>query len=70
MVIIQAIKSLIVAGRQVTRDALIDAVQGMQYDGLIGHISFDSSGDNSSDKVFSVYEIQSGRWGYLQQING
>lgn len=70
MVIIQAIKSLSVAGRQVTRDALIDAVQGMHYDGLLGHISFDSNGDNSGDNVFSVYEIQSGRWVYLQQISG
>lgn len=66
---IQAIKSLISAGKTVTRAALVDLIHQTQYDGVTGHISFDANGDNSGTKVFSIYGVQGGKWVFFKQEN-
>jgi ABC-type branched-subunit amino acid transport system substrate-binding protein len=68
MVVITAIWQLIRAGQPVTRSALIDAVQHIQYSGVTGAISFDTNGD-ISHSVFSVYGVKNGTWGFLQQVS-
>ena len=44
---ISAIKSLISAGKPVTREGVLAAVASGQYPGITGTISFDKNGDNS-----------------------
>jgi branched-chain amino acid transport system substrate-binding protein len=68
MILISAIKNLIRAGKEVTRTAMIDQVQNIQYSGVTGAISFDKNGDIAHG-VFSVYEVQNGSWGYVQQMS-
>lgn len=68
MVLITAIKHLIVAGQAVTRAALIDQVQHIQYAGATGPISFDSNGDIAHG-VYSIYAVQNGMWAYAWQVN-
>jgi branched-chain amino acid transport system substrate-binding protein len=67
MVLITAIKHLIRAGQPVTREAMIQQVQHIQYVGAIGPISFDSNGDIAHG-VFSLYRVQDGLWTYFQQV--
>jgi branched-chain amino acid transport system substrate-binding protein len=54
VVLITAIKQLIRAGQPVTRQAMIEQVQHIQYAGVIGPISFDANGDIAHG-VFSLY---------------
>jgi branched-chain amino acid transport system substrate-binding protein len=68
MVLITAIKHLIEAGQAVTRAAMIEQVQHIQYAGVTGPISFDTNGDIAHG-VFSIYEVQGGEWTYLQQVS-
>lgn len=72
MIEITAIKSLISAGKSVTREAVRDAVAHIQYTGVTGSISFDANGDNSGNKVFSIYWIDastSNQWAFKSQTN-
>ncbi|HEY1390286.1 MAG TPA: branched-chain amino acid ABC transporter substrate-binding protein [Ktedonobacterales bacterium] len=70
MIEITAIKNLIKAGKTVTRSAVRDEVAGISYDGVTGHISFDANGDNSGQKVFSVYGVgTNGQWGFVRLVN-
>jgi branched-chain amino acid transport system substrate-binding protein len=66
MILITAIKQLIRAGKAVTRPAVLDQVQNIQYVGVTGQISFDRNGDNTHG-IFSVYTVQDGQWVWLQQ---
>jgi len=68
MVLITAIKHLIRAGQPVTREALIEQVQHIQYAGVIGPVSFDANGDIAHG-VFSLYRVQDGVWVYVQQLS-
>jgi branched-chain amino acid transport system substrate-binding protein len=68
MVLITAIKQLIRAGQEVTRQALIDQVQTIKYSGITGPISFDSNGDIAHG-IFSIYTVQAGQWTYFQQAS-
>ena len=72
MIEITAIKSLISANKTVTRAAIRDAVAAISYSGLTGTISFDSNGDNSGAKVFSVYAVDpakaAGAWSFEQEL--
>ena len=68
MVLITAIRQLIQTRQPVTRSALIDAVQHIQYSGVTGPISFDTNGD-ISHSVFSVYGVKSGNWDFIQQVS-
>jgi branched-chain amino acid transport system substrate-binding protein len=67
MVLITAIRHLITAGRTVTRAALVDEVEHIQYAGVTGPISFDSNGDIGHG-VISMYVVQHGRWTYAWQV--
>ncbi len=70
MIEITAIKNLIKAGKDVTRSAVRDEVAGISYDGVTGHIAFDANGDNSGQKVFSVYGVGTdGKWAFTQLVN-
>jgi ABC-type branched-subunit amino acid transport system substrate-binding protein len=54
----------------VTRAAVRDEVAGISYDGVTGHIAFDANGDNSGNKVYSVYGIGAdGKWAFVKLIN-
>jgi hypothetical protein len=57
-----------VAGQPVTRAAIIQQVQHIQYTGVIGPISFDGTGDIVHG-VFSLYRVQDGVWVYVQQLS-
>jgi ABC-type branched-subunit amino acid transport system substrate-binding protein len=67
MVLITAMRHLIQAGEPVTRQAMIEQVQHIQYAGAIGPISFDSNGDIAHG-AFSVYVVRDGTWTYTQQL--
>lgn len=67
LVLIMAIKGLIKAGQPVTRAALIDQVQNIQYAGVTGPISFDNNGDIAHG-VYSIYSVQGGQWSYYRQV--
>ncbi|HLJ81165.1 MAG TPA: branched-chain amino acid ABC transporter substrate-binding protein [Ktedonobacterales bacterium] len=72
MIEIKAIKSLISAGKSVTREAVRAAVAGIQYTGVTGNLSFDANGDNAGQKVYSVYWIDAstnGQWAFKSQGN-
>jgi branched-chain amino acid transport system substrate-binding protein len=70
MIEITAIKNLISAGKTVTRAAVRDEVAGISYDGVTGHIAFDANGDNSGQKVFSVYGVGTdGKWAFVRIVN-
>ncbi|HEX6541659.1 MAG TPA: branched-chain amino acid ABC transporter substrate-binding protein [Ktedonobacterales bacterium] len=70
MIEIQAIKNLIKAGKTVTRAAVRDEVNGISYSGVTGQISFDTNGDNSGQKVFSVYGVgKDGKWAFVKIVN-
>lgn len=69
MIEITAMKNLIKAGKAVTRSAIRDEIATMTYSGVTGTISFDANGDNSGQKVFSVFAVdQSGKWVFQQQV--
>jgi branched-chain amino acid transport system substrate-binding protein len=67
-ILIQAIKTAIqngakpptsssdAAGATAFRQAVINAIQGISYDGVTGHQSFDQNGD-TTDKVISIYQL-------------
>jgi branched-chain amino acid transport system substrate-binding protein len=52
---IAAIKSVIASGKAPTRVAVRDAIASGNFNTIIGTISFDKNGDNSGQKVFSIY---------------
>ena len=68
MMLITACKNLIRAGKEVTRAALIEQVQHIQYAGVTGPISFDTNGDIAHG-VFSIYTVQDGQWVYAWQVS-
>lgn len=68
MVLITAINHLIAAGQPVTRTAIIEQVQHIQYAGVTGPISFDGNGDIVHG-VFSLYQVQAGVWTFVQQLS-
>lgn len=85
MVMIQAIKTVLNKGiktpanssdtaqAKVFRQAIIDAIQGTDYNGITGHIAFDRNGDTTS-RIISIYTIadnpnQGGGWKFTTQLN-
>lgn len=49
------------------RSSIVDKIQQTQYDGAIGHISFDQYGDIKSH-VFSIYVARKGSWVYKETV--
>ena len=71
MIEIKAIKNVIAAGKDVTRANVRDAIQSISYTGLTGTITFDANGDNSGQKVFSVYKVDAtGAWVFVTNYQG
>jgi branched-chain amino acid transport system substrate-binding protein len=68
MVLITAIKNLILAGRDVTREAVIDQVQNVSYTGVSGVIAFDRNGDDVHG-VYTIYTVQHGQWGAYSHVS-
>jgi len=66
---IQAIKSVIAAGHNPDRANVLAAIAGIDYTGVTGHIAFDQNGDNSGNKVFSIYAVQGGKWVFVRSVN-
>lgn len=69
MIEIQAIKSVIAAGHAPTRSNVLAAIASIDYTGVTGHITFDQNGDNSGNKVFSIYAVKNGAWVFLESVN-
>jgi branched-chain amino acid transport system substrate-binding protein len=68
-ILITAIKNVVTSGKELTRDAVIDAVQNIQYDGVTGHISFDANGDNQNGGIWAIYVVKDGKWQFLKQVS-
>jgi branched-chain amino acid transport system substrate-binding protein len=61
------------AGATSFRTAVIAAIQGISYDGITGHQSFDSNGDTNL-KIISIYKLglnssQKPDWLYEAAVN-
>jgi branched-chain amino acid transport system substrate-binding protein len=67
MILITAIKRLVNSRQDVTRAAVIEQVQHIQYTGITGPISFDTSGDNAH-AVLSLYTVKDGAWVFMRHI--
>lgn len=70
MILITALQSALKTGPAnlaSLRSAVLDKVMNpdQPYHGLTGTITFDSNGDNTAKRLFTVYGIQNGRWVYL-----
>jgi branched-chain amino acid transport system substrate-binding protein len=85
MLLIQAVKTALAKGvkapansgdtaqAKVFRQAVIDAIQGISYDGVTGHLGFDQNGDTTS-RIISIYTIadnpnQGDGWKFVSQLN-
>jgi branched-chain amino acid transport system substrate-binding protein len=69
MIEITAMRQLIAAGKSVTRANLRDAVAQIQYDGVIGSVSFDANGDNTAP-TFSLYQTNaSNTWAFSNVVS-
>ncbi len=60
------------AGAKAFRQAVINAIQGISYDGLTGHQSFDSNGD-TTNRIISIYKLTANtkgemQWTYTAQV--
>jgi len=67
---IAAIKSVIAAGKTPTRAAVRATVATSKYNGLIGPITFDQNGDNTTPPSFAVYTCDThGQWTYQANLN-
>jgi branched-chain amino acid transport system substrate-binding protein len=65
---IAAINSVIDSGKAPTRANVLAAIANTNYNGIIGNIRFDQNGDNSGQKVFSIYTVQNGQWVFVKQV--
>jgi branched-chain amino acid transport system substrate-binding protein len=67
-ILIQAIKSVLVAnngqipsGGNTFRDDVVSQLHKVQYDGALGHTSFDTNGD-TTNAGFTLYKVAGGAW--------
>jgi branched-chain amino acid transport system substrate-binding protein len=68
---IAAIKSLIAAGKPVTRAAVLAAVASAKYQGVTGTLAFDKNGDNTAAPAISIYTCDNkGVWHYQAAVGG
>ncbi len=63
---VAAINRVIDSGKPVNRANVLAEIAKTSYDGITGHITFDQNGDNSGQKVFSVYKVQGGQWVFVK----
>jgi branched-chain amino acid transport system substrate-binding protein len=69
---IQAITQVINSGKTLNRANVRDAVAATDYNGLTGHITFNSDGDNSGGTVWAIYQVDpsTNAWTYKTQVSG
>ncbi len=67
-ILIQVIESIIKSGQPLTRAAMIDGVQHVDYNGVTGHITFDAHGDNASGGIWSLYKVDNGKWAFVKNV--
>ncbi len=68
---IAAIKSLVGAGKQVTRSAVLAAVASAKYAGVSGTLAFDAHGDNTTALGYSLYACDAqGAWHFVTALKG
>jgi len=67
-ILIQAIKSVLLANNgqppadtQTFRDQIVQQLHSVQYDGAVGHTSFDQNGD-TTNPFFTLYKVSGGTW--------
>lgn len=66
---ITAIKSLLTAGKPVTRAAVLAAVAAAKYPGVTGTLAFDANGDNTTPLAYSLYTCDiKGAWHYQTHL--
>ncbi|MCL2024762.1 MAG: branched-chain amino acid ABC transporter substrate-binding protein [Coriobacteriia bacterium] len=46
------------------REALLDALENIRFDGVTGEISFDENGD-TNNKIISLYRVEDGEWVFV-----
>jgi len=68
MIEINAINSVIDSGKTPDRASVLQAIANTNYNGIIGNIRFDQNGDNSGQKVFSIYTVKNGQWVFVKQV--
>lgn len=66
-IVIAAINRVIDAGKPVNKANVLAEIAKTDYSGITGHITFDQNGDNSGQKVFSVYKVQGGNWVFVKE---
>jgi branched-chain amino acid transport system substrate-binding protein len=57
MIEISAMKAIIASGQPVTRVAIRARVAATSYTGVTGTIAFDANGDNTGNKIFSIWAV-------------
>ena len=66
---ITAIKSLLTAGKSVTRASVLAAVAAAKYPGVTGTLAFDANGDTTTPLSYSVYTCDlKGAWHYVAHL--
>lgn len=66
---ITAIKSLLTAGKLVTRAAVLSAVAAAKYSGITSTLAFDPNGDNTIPLAYSLYTCDlKGAWHYVTHL--
>jgi branched-chain amino acid transport system substrate-binding protein len=65
--IINALKTSLKDAKDVesARQATVDALQGVAFDGVTGKVAFDQYGDTTS-KVLTVYKVAAGKWATVE----
>jgi branched-chain amino acid transport system substrate-binding protein len=68
-IVIQAIGAAIKAngGNMPDREAVRKAIGSVDYNGAIGHTTFDNNGD-TSNKIISFYQVTASKWAFVDQI--
>jgi branched-chain amino acid transport system substrate-binding protein len=68
-IIIEAIRSSIKAnnGNKPDREAVRKAIAASDYNGAIGHTTFDKNGD-TSNKIISFYQVTGLKWVFVDQV--
>jgi branched-chain amino acid transport system substrate-binding protein len=55
------------AGAKLFRQAVIDQIAKISYDGVTGHTTFDINGD-TTNRVISIYKLGSDGWDFVTQL--
>jgi len=68
---VAAIKSLVGAGKQVTRADVLATVASAKHAGVSGTLAFDAKGDNTTPLGFSLYTCDAqGAWHFVTALKG